>query len=135
MMPEIVEDLLMEGRAALARAVFAPIGVPYGNTPHAIEIRRTIAEAERYPAPIETVESPMTQPFPTPGDAQEILGDWTVEDWMNDDEHNPFTLRIRAVDGKVSGEFINVRGENGIRRHLRMATLRFQATDHLRPAQ
>ncbi|MDX2150413.1 MAG: alpha/beta hydrolase-fold protein [Bryobacteraceae bacterium] len=104
---EIVEDLLLEGRAKEARDAFNRLVTAYGEPANAAAQRQKIAEVEKQPPPTETVESLLATPFPTPAEAAHLLGEWKGEDWMNEESRSPFKLRIRVENGKVVGESIS----------------------------
>jgi hypothetical protein len=105
----VIEDLLMEGRGAAARAAYDTLVASYGAPSNGAALAASIAETERRPPPAETVESLLATPFPTPEEARPYLGEWVGDNWMNDDE--PRTgrqrLRVRVVDGRVVGETIS----------------------------
>lgn len=104
---EVVEDLLMEGRGRSARAAFERWTTGYGRPANAEALEKQIAEVERRPPPTETVESLLAAPFPTPEEAREILGEWSIEEAVSPDFRPKSELRIRVEDGKVTGESIS----------------------------
>jgi len=102
----VVEDLLMEGRGAAARAAYRTIVLGYGAPSDSVEVSGRIAEVERRPPPTETVEALLATPFPTPEQARAYLGDWVGDEWIRRDEPRigRQTLRIRVENGRVVGE-------------------------------
>jgi hypothetical protein len=137
----VIEDLLIEGRGAAARAAYDTLVASYGAPANAAALTASIADVERRPPPTETVESLMATPFPTVAEVRPYLGEWVGDHWMHDDE--PRTgrqrLRIQVVDGKVVGETINrlPSGEELVQRwtHLRVtpAGLTFGYMNGMRP--
>jgi putative esterase len=106
LMRDVIEDLLMEGRGAAARAAFERMLAAYGKPPNADATDKKIAEAEQRPPPAETVESLLATPFPSPEDAMPFIGEWRGESWMNPETRHPVHLRIRVARGRVVGEAI-----------------------------
>jgi hypothetical protein len=105
---EVVEDLLIEGRGAPARAAYDTLVAAYGSPSDSASLLAQIADVERRPPPTETVESLLATPFSTAEEARSYVGDWVGDMWMNPDE--PRTgrsrLRVRIVNGRVVGESI-----------------------------
>ena len=104
-----VEDLVAEGRGAEARKAFTTLVTSYGSPANASELDTQIAKAERQPPPTVTVESLLATPFSTPVEAARYVGEWVGDIWMNPDEprNGRQTLRIRVVDGKITGETVH----------------------------
>ncbi|MFA6959003.1 MAG: alpha/beta hydrolase-fold protein [Thermoanaerobaculia bacterium] len=100
---QVIEDLLMEGRGAEARAAFEALRSGYGEPDDAEGLRARIAEVERKPPPTETVEGLLGTPFPTPEEAKDYLGVWEGEKWVNPEIRNRFVLKLVAEGGKVTG--------------------------------
>ena len=136
---EVVDDLMMEGRGAEARRAFERLSQLYGPSPDASALSARIAEVEKRPPPAETVESLLNQPFPTPEQAREYLGDWKGEDWMNPEARNTAHIRIRVENGRVVGEsFDYPPGMKPIRRPIQLLkvgkdTLTFGYMNGMRP--
>ena len=112
---DVVDDLLMEGRGALAREAYGLLAFGYGEPADGAETLARIAEVERRPPPAESVESLLAAPFPTPDEAAPFVGDWVGDLWMSPDEPRTGStvLRIRVVDGRVVGETVHRGGPNG----------------------
>lgn len=110
----VIDDLAMEGRGAEARAAYNLLANGYGAPSDSAKLLASITEAERQPAPTETVEALMNTPFPSPQEAQSFLGDWVGDVWMGANGPRPgrVTLRLRVEDGHVIGELIR-RNETG----------------------
>jgi hypothetical protein len=106
LLQQVVEDLLMEGRGAAARAAYETLASGYGAPANSAEQLAEIAEVERRPAPTETVEGLLATPFPTPDEARAYIGEWAGDMWMKRDQPRSGrkTLRIKVVDGRVVGE-------------------------------
>ena len=104
----VIEDLLAEGRGAMAREAYNTLVAGYGAPPDSADLLRQIAEVERRPPPPETVEALLATPFPSADQMTAFVGEWKGGEWMTDDEpRNEYqTLRIRIVDGKVTGETV-----------------------------
>lgn len=104
----VIEDLLSEGRGALARAAFKTLVDGYGRPANSSELLKRIADVEQRPSPTETVEGLLATPFPTAEQMRPFLGEWKGGDWMSEEEAHGDrqTLRIRIVDGKVVGETV-----------------------------
>jgi hypothetical protein len=104
----VVDDLLMEGRGAAARAAYERLVAGYGTPADDAERRARIAEVEARPEPTETVEGLLATPFPTPEEVEPWLGEWLGDIWMNADElvegRPRQHLRLRVTDGRVEGE-------------------------------
>ena len=76
LLERVVEDLLMEGRGAMARAAFDTLVSSYGAEPrNAAKVRAEIAEVEKRPPPAETVEGLLATPFPTPDEIRDYAGE------------------------------------------------------------
>jgi predicted alpha/beta superfamily hydrolase len=104
----VIEDFLIEGRGAEARRVHERQVRDYGADAGGANLLARIADVERRPPPTETVEQLMATPFPSPEAAAAYIGEWVGDVWMNPEEVTPGKpakrLRIRVVDGKVTGE-------------------------------
>jgi hypothetical protein len=104
----VVEDLLMEGRGAAARAAYDTLVAGYGAPSNGSSLVEEIAEVERRPPPTETVESLLATPFPTPEEARPYVGEWVGDVWSSEGELHAgrpvSTVRIAIVDGRVVGE-------------------------------
>jgi len=103
----VVDDLLMEGRGAMAHATFDTLVSGYGEPGDAKELRTKIAEIEKQPPPTETVEGLLATPFPSPDDVRDYLGEWEGEQWINEVDKHRFTLRLAVKDGKVAGTIVH----------------------------
>lgn len=101
LLQRVVDDLLMEGRGAAARAAFDTLAAAYGEPRDADKVRARIAEVEKQPPPAETVEGLLATPFPTPDEIRDWVGDWEGEQWINEEDKHRFVLRIAVQDGKV----------------------------------
>ena len=110
---QVIDDLLMEGRGAAARAVFETLTSSYGERSDAAALQARIAETSRRPAPKETVEELLATPFPTPVEARDYLGEWEGEEWIDEAAKNRFVLRIAEEEGKVIATKIASRGAAG----------------------
>ncbi|MBI1765409.1 MAG: hypothetical protein HYR56_28670, partial [Acidobacteria bacterium] len=102
----VVEDLLLEGRGAAARAAYNTLAAGYGAPADSAELLAQIAAVERRPPPAETVEGLLATPFPTPEEARDYIGDW-----VGDEQRQPgesavprLTLHIKVVAGRVVAE-------------------------------
>jgi len=102
----VIEDLLTEGRGAAAHEAYNTLVSGYGLTADSATLVAQIADVERRTPPTETVEALLSTPFPTPEEAQDYIGEWAGDMWMNPDEPRTgkLTLRIKIVDGRVVGE-------------------------------
>jgi hypothetical protein len=126
LLDHVVEDLLDEGRGALAHEAYDLLATSYGAPPGNAELLLRIGDVERQPPPAETVEGLLATPFPTPEQADDYLGEWIGEEWMNEDadRHGDITLRLRVEEGRVVGEtiFHPAPGESLVMRwqHLRI---------------
>jgi hypothetical protein len=111
LLTNVVEDLLMEGRGAEARAAYDMRVAGYGAPTNRDELIAQIEEVERRPPLKETVEGLLATPFPTPDEARPYIGEWTGDIWMNADElvagHPRHVLHVSVVDGRVVGESIS----------------------------
>lgn len=107
LLERVVDDLLMEGRGALAREAFNMLVAGYGEPREAAEMRTRIAEVERQPPPAETVEALLATPFPSPEALRDYLGEWEGEWWIRPDDRHRQVLRLRAEHGKVSGALVS----------------------------
>lgn len=109
LLQNVVEDLLMEGRGAAARAAYNTLASAYGAPADGAALLARIAEVERRPPPSETVEGLLSTPFPTPEEARAYVGEWVGDWWMNPDEprSGKITLRVKVVDGRVVGETVH----------------------------
>ncbi len=103
---QVMDDLLMTTQGAAARSAFDLYRQAYGPPADAEELAGRIAEAEKAPAPAETIEGLLAEPMPDAAAIAPFLGEWSGESWMNPESKNPVVLRIRAVDGVVSAEWI-----------------------------
>jgi hypothetical protein len=104
----VVEDLLMEGRGTAARAAYRTLVSSYGTPADSEALSKRIAEVERQPPPVETVEGLLATPFPTPEEARAYLGEWVGDEWINRElpRTGRQSLRIRVENGRVVGETI-----------------------------
>jgi hypothetical protein len=108
LLSNVIEDLLMEGRGAAARAAYRTLVAGYGAPPDGDSLSAHIAEVERRPPPTETVEALLATAFPTPTEAREYLGEWVGDEWINRElpRTGRQSLRIRVENGRVVGETI-----------------------------
>ncbi|HTM24600.1 MAG TPA: alpha/beta hydrolase-fold protein [Vicinamibacterales bacterium] len=106
---DAMSDLISEGRGAQARAAYDLLVAGYGAPPDGADWSARIADAERQPAPAETVEGLLKTPFPTPEEVRPFLGEWMGSIWMTaaQPRRNNITLRIRVENGRVIGETRN----------------------------
>jgi len=104
---QVVEDLLMEGRGAMARTTLDLLTTSYGAPSDLATLRADVEEVERRPPPSETVEGLLATPFPTPEEMRDYLGVWRGEWWINDAVRHPQELRLRVEGGKVRGELVS----------------------------
>jgi len=100
---QVVDDLLMEGRAAAAQRALEILVAGYGEPEGGDRLRARIAEVEREPPPSETVEGLLATPFPSPSELHAYLGVWKGEQWINPVARDPFELHLGVEDGKVVG--------------------------------
>lgn len=109
LLQNVVEDLLMEGRGAVARDAYNTLAFGYGAPTDSVKLLAQIVEVERRPPPSETVEGLLATPFSTPEEARQFVGEWVGDMWMNPDEprRGGQTLRIKIVNGRVVGETIH----------------------------
>src|SRR5262249_14795699 len=77
----VTEDLVAEGRGALAREAYNVLASGYGAPLDGAALLARITEVERSPPPTETVEGLLATPFPTPEDVDEYLGEWAGDEW------------------------------------------------------
>jgi hypothetical protein len=124
---DVLDDLLGEGRGALARAAHDMLVFGYGPPANDAALAARITEVERRP-PAETVESLLATPFPSPDEARAFIGEWVGDVSMRPDApHTGSTiLRLRVVDGRVIGETV-LRGEAGEERAMRWDYLKITA--------
>ena len=106
---QVLDDLLAQGLAEPARNAYDAFVADYGPPARAAALQTRLAEVEHSPAPKETIEGLLATPFPTAEEAHAFLGEWIGHVWMTADEpHNDMvTLKIRTVDGKVTGETVH----------------------------
>lgn len=105
----VVEDLLMEGRGALAREAYDTLAAGYGAPAGSTQLLAQIVEVERRPPPTETVEGLLATPFPTPAEAQAFIGEWVgVQRFTAEAPPVKFLLRLKVVDGRLVGENVNL---------------------------
>jgi hypothetical protein len=109
LLSDAVDDLISEGRATEARAVFDALVSGYGAPPDSAQIVGEIVAVERAPAPTETVEELLKTPFPSSAAAAPFLGEWTGSMWMTPDQPrtNNLTLRVRVENDHVIAETRN----------------------------
>lgn len=108
LLENVIEDLLMEGRGQNAHRAYDMLVSGYGPPTDNQAMLARIAEVERRPPPVETVEGLLATPFPAPQEISAFLGEWVGDVWMNPAEPRVGrqTLRIQVVDGRVVGETI-----------------------------
>lgn len=110
LLERVIDDLLMEGRGALARAAFETLVSGYGEPRNAAALRAQIAEVEQLPPPAETVEGLLATPFPSVEQMRDFFddweGEWEGEWWINPADKHRQVLRLSAEGGKVSGAVI-----------------------------
>ncbi len=106
---DVVEDFLMEGRGAAARAGYQTLIFGYGAPPDSADLLKQISEVERQPPPTETVEGLLATPFPTVEEARDYIGEWVGRTWMNPQEpkSGETILRIKVENGRVVAEMEN----------------------------
>lgn len=107
LLARVVDDLLVEGRGAEARAAFDTLVAGYGAPRDAEATRARIAEIEKLPPPAETVEGLLATPFPSAAELAEYLGEWEGEWWIHPDEQHRQVLRLTAENGKVAGKVVS----------------------------
>ncbi len=100
---QVLDDLLMEGRGAEARAALDLLSSSYGEPRDAETLRERVADVERSPPPAETVEGLLATLFPTVEQARAYLGEWEGETWVNPVAKHRFGLRIAVEGDKVVG--------------------------------
>jgi hypothetical protein len=103
----LIEDLLIEGRPDQARRAFAWLVEGYGRPSDLDELESSIARVEALPPLAETVEDVKATPMPSPEEIRPFIGEWKGHDWMHPEARTELTLRIREVEGEVSGETIH----------------------------
>lgn len=141
LMLNVIEDLLMEGRGAAARAAYNTLVAGYGAPADSDKLLAQIAEIERRPPPTETVEGLLATPFPTPEEARDYIGDWVgAEQHQPDEPALPrLTLHIKVVAGRVIAEVEDAKLPDPYRirriEHLRItpAGLTFGYMNGMRP--
>lgn len=101
-----IDDLLMEGRGAAARAAFDRLVAAYGEPRDAAGLREQIATVERQPPPSETVEGLLATPFPSVAEIGDYLGEWEGQQWINPEGKDRLVLRLYVKEGKVAGEMV-----------------------------
>ena len=106
LMRDVVDDLLLEGRGAAARAAFDALIAAYGEPPNASETRAQIEEVSSRPEPTETVESLLATPMATAEEAAPYVGEWRAESRRGAYTRTRFTLTIGIEDGRVKGHVL-----------------------------
>jgi hypothetical protein len=103
----VVDDLLLEGRAAEARAALATLTTAYGPRSDGRELETRISEIERMGPPPETVEQLLATPFPTSEEIGDYLGVWEGETWVRPEVRHRLSLRLEVRAGVVVGEMVS----------------------------
>jgi pimeloyl-ACP methyl ester carboxylesterase len=106
LMRDVVEDLMLEGRGAEAKAAFDQLVDAYGEPSDAADTRARISEVESRPAPSETVESLLATPFATPSEAAPYLGRWEGESRMGEHQRTRFVLTLSVENDRVTGRVV-----------------------------
>ena len=106
LMRDVVDDLLMEGRGALAGKAFDALVAAYGDPANAAATRARIAEAAARPAPVETVESLLATPFATADEIAPYIGEWEGESRMGTHQQTRLVLTIGVKDGRAAGQVV-----------------------------
>ena len=107
LLARVVDDLLMEGRGAAARAAFDTLTSAYGEPRETARLRAEIADVERRPPPTETVEGLLGTPFPSVEEARDYLGEWEGEEWINPESKHRVALRLFVDGGRLAGTMVS----------------------------
>ena len=108
LLQNLVDDLLMEGRGAMAREAYKLLSTGYGEPADSAKLLARIEQVEKQPLPTETVEALIATPFPKPEEVTKYLGDWVGDVWLGANGPRPgrVTLRIRVESGRVICELV-----------------------------
>ena len=106
LMRDVVDDLLMEGRGALAGQAFEAFLAAYGESTNADATRARIADVASRPAPLETVEGLLATPLATADEIAPYVGDWEGEARRGDVHRTRFILSISVKDGRAAGQVV-----------------------------
>src|SRR4030095_2983826 len=114
LLQNLVDDLLMEGRGAMAREAYKILSLGYGEPADSANLLARIDQVEKQSPPTETIEALIATPFPKPEEVSQYLGDWIGDVWLGANSPRPgrVTLRIRVENGKVVCEIVR-RNESG----------------------
>jgi hypothetical protein len=106
---QVIEDLVAEGRGAAAREAYNTLTAGYGSPERSAALLARISDIEHRPPPAETVEGLLATAFPTPDEARQYIGEWIGDVWMGPEQPRTGeqTLRIKVVDGRVTGETVH----------------------------
>ncbi len=106
LMRDVVDDLLLEGRGALAATAFEALVAAYGEPATAAATRARIADVSARPAPSETVESLLATPLATADEIAPYIGEWEGESRMGEHHRTRFVLTIGVKDGRATGQVV-----------------------------
>ena len=106
LMRDVVDDLLLEGRGALAATAFEALIAAYGEPANGAETRARIAEVSARPAPAESVESLLATPRATAEEIAPYVGEWEGEARRGEHNRTRFVLTIAVKDGRASGQVV-----------------------------
>lgn len=114
LLQNLVDDLLMEGRGAMAREAYKLLSTGYGEPADNARLLARIEQVEKQPPPTETVEALIATPFPKPEEVTQYIGDWVGDVWLGANGPRPgrVTLRVRVESGRVICEIIR-RSQSG----------------------
>jgi len=101
---DVIEDFLLEGRGHDARQAFDRLVTAYGAGPQDDETNARVTEAERTPAPAETVDALLATPFPSASEAAPFLGRWAGRTFRNGVEAGTFLVELTAKGQTVTGQ-------------------------------
>lgn len=104
---QLVDDLLMARDGRAARQAYDALVRDYGAPANAAALEARIAEVERLPPPAETVEGLLAMPMASGAAISPFVGEWAGETWSRPEQRSPATLRLRVIDGVVSGELVS----------------------------
>jgi predicted alpha/beta superfamily hydrolase len=107
LLTRVVEDFLMEGRAADARSTLDTLMEGYGDFQEATQLRAQIAEAAKLPPLAETVEDLLSAPKPDQKAIAPFLGEWNGTMRYDESPAQPVRLRLELRDGVASGSWIS----------------------------
>lgn len=103
----LIDDLLLEHRAAEARTVRDWLVDGYGPPPNLEALDARIADVAASPAPTETVEGLLATPPPTASKGQPYVGRWEGTSWVQPEAPSFLALDVRIVDNHLVADVIS----------------------------